>query len=239
MTTRPDKDSNDAVDHLVDRRTRRAFRLRGCWLWEMHRAVAPDRCRKVCGPLVRSWTREGARRRANEKANQRASWAWRIIYWLINEDVLHYGSDGSRGRLLSLGTGIIWRPNIYDRVLLLDRLPVRPDTARERGPKEARGPITMYPDLTVIRGPGISSVIGGTLSLGVDTALNPADKGSRLNAKEASLARCRFLPRKIVKAVRFNISWRLSDTARSYGRSCFITYGKFSFKSQHENRKEE
>jgi len=79
--------------------------------------------------------------KASERKGQpRASWAWRIIYWLINEDVLHYGSSGSRGRLLSLGTGIIWRPNIYDRVLLLDRL-LRPDTARERGPKE-RGPIT-------------------------------------------------------------------------------------------------
>lgn len=61
-------------------------------------------------------------------------------------------------------TGIIWRPNIYDRVLLLDRgsSPL-PDTVRgasERHEGATRIPITMCPDLTVIRGPGISSATG-------------------------------------------------------------------------------
>lgn len=92
--------------------------------------------------------------------------------------------------MLSLGTGIIWRPNIYDRVLLL---PVegpgrvlRPDTdadadadadpdadpdassplpppvpspeggQTERGRGARGGPITTCPDLTAIRGFGIS-----------------------------------------------------------------------------------
>lgn len=93
--------------------------------------------------------------------------------------------------MLSLGTGIIWRPNIYDRVLLL-LLPVDPgpppryrcrcrcrcrSRCRSRclslpspplpplrpcslgnKPSEggARGPITTCPDLTAIRGLGIS-----------------------------------------------------------------------------------
>lgn len=137
------------------------FRLSGAhWLWEMHRAVARDRCRKVCDLLERSRRREetggGAAVAIEREAQPRASWARWIIYWLINEDVLHYGSGGGRGRLLSLGTGIIWRPNIYDHVLLLDR----PDTAREQARERhagARGPIMMRLDLTAIQGPGISS----------------------------------------------------------------------------------
>lgn len=78
------------------------------------------------------------RRRVASKQEDRprASWARRIIYWLINEDVLHYGSGGSRSRLLSLGTGIIWRPNIYDRVLLLDR----PDTAPRVSERDMQDP---------------------------------------------------------------------------------------------------
>lgn len=154
--------------------------------------------------LEHSWTRERRRAKASEwKGRPRASWAWRIIYWLINEDVLHYGSGGSRGRLLSLGTGIIWRPNIYDRVLLLDRL-LRPDTARER---ETYNDVSRsYGDSgtwNFLRNRGYST---SRCRHGPETRGRYSDKGSRLNAKETPLARCWFLPRKIVTVIHFNKS---------------------------------
>lgn len=172
-----------AADHLVDRLTRRVSVFEGpdcekCIVLSREIGVVKYAALELSrAKRTRSWPERG-----RERETARASWARRIIYWLINEDVLHYGSSSSRGRLLSLGTGIIWRPNIYDRVLLLPVDPGPPPRYRcrcrcwcrsrcrsrcscfpsasplpassetNRAREGRRGPITTCPDLTAIRG---------------------------------------------------------------------------------------
>jgi len=95
--------------------------------------------------------------------------------------------------------------------------PIPPASERERR-AGARGPITMRPDLTAIRGPGISSAtLAEEDSMVYRHDPEPrgrylADKGSRLNPKEAAFALSFFHCRKeVVKAVCFNENWKLND----------------------------